>query len=182
MDDALSKRDREFMAAIGYCVTAWGSIDDMLFAICWACLGCTRERASIVYFRITSISARCDLTNELLRTFLPVESDLEGQSDTTHWSQIVARLKELIIVRNRLAHQPVTTRIKYAVAGEMVAGDSLWETWPESHVSDYERASQLKKPALKYQDLEDHLNAVGKLSSDLLAFRCGPLLKYTPER
>ncbi|MEK7994703.1 MAG: hypothetical protein AAB403_12940 [Planctomycetota bacterium] len=181
---ALQKRGEEFMLMVGSCVTEWAAIDSELFHICWECIGCSKERAAIVYFRTPTIEARRTLTNDLLLTVLPKKVRPNGgkdHPDVIKWSEIMKELGNLLSVRNRIAHQPVSHKIEYAQAGTMRVDEPLWVSWFELHISEHER-SKVRQAGenrpLKLSDLEDHLMAIGKLSSEIFQFRLEVLSKY----
>ncbi len=173
----IQKRGEEFMLMVGSCVTEWATIDSELFHICWECLDCSKEQAAIVYFRTPTIEARRTLANDLLLTVLPKKERLNGgkdHADVVKWSEIMRDLGNLLRIRNRIAHQPVSHKIEYARAGIMRVGDPLWVSWFESHVSEHERPKARQageNRPLKLSDLEDHLMAIEKLSGELFQFR-----------
>src|SRR3982074_2549505 len=48
---AIQHLTEEFSLQVGACITRWADIEEELFEICVACLGCGPERAAIGYFR-----------------------------------------------------------------------------------------------------------------------------------
>ena len=165
----LQQRGEEFMMTLGMCVTEWAGIDEQLFHICQRCLGCTQEQAAIVYQRTTTIGARRQLVSDLLATLLPKRADQGKHSqDVALWAAVNKTMIDLLPIRNRLAHQPVSKRERHAIASIFRAGEPLWDFWFESHAHDFDGRSS---EPLKLADLQDHLAAVNKLSSELYKFR-----------
>lgn len=71
----------EFHAWVGYCITAWAGIDQRLFEIFWQILACSKNHASVIYYRINSMDTRLNLVDELVETTFPKRKSGEHKPD-----------------------------------------------------------------------------------------------------
>ncbi len=184
----------EFFHMIGSCIVEWSSVEDRLFFICTLCLGCTKERGAIVYYKTPTIEARRTLADELVRTVLPKRARASGghdHVDLVAWTDLFQRIRKLLEVRNKIAHHPVRPRFKppnrsavlNSAAFNTVAfnepgeiGDSWFELYPGPN--ELARGKSYSATPLKISDLKEHLLAVNALSTDLNVFLLGTLAKH----
>src|SRR2546421_3776939 len=68
----------EFYMYVGLCITAWAKVDEELFDILVDVLGTTRQLGSIIYYRITMLSGRLALVDELTLSVLPKSEKKNG--------------------------------------------------------------------------------------------------------
>ena len=181
----------EFFTWLGKCITAWAQVEDHLFEICLHSLGATKPRVAIVYYRTPTLDARLKLTDELVRTVLPARDPPDGghdHPDTKKWSQLRRQIAELLPVRNRMAHHPVTYKdlgrmqvlgIAGFVSGEGVALPVI-ASWYESDVSEAEklRGKHEDIKPLTAPDLSRHRVSVESIIKQLDLFRARVLSKY----
>ncbi len=173
----------EFHMMVGYCIAEWARVEDKLFQICQRCLGCSPQRAAIVYFRTPTIRSRLELTDELIRTVLPNLKKKAGDQDHPDlklWTKLLKDFKEPLEIRNRMAHHPVWFHL---VSGSDPANLSMPEWYFFIHISNQERQRGRPKELspsdpLIIADLKSHLNAVGKLKDRLHNFLYNMLEKH----
>jgi hypothetical protein len=181
----------EFLLMLGNCITQWASVEEELFEICLACLGCARGRAAIVYYKTPSIDARLNLVDELVATVLPRRQHRSGghdHADLKIWKVIQKEFRSLLQTRNRLAHHPVGPRTlsrggfgaSAATALGIPAPELSTSTWFEVYISQNERLRErsAELPPLRIDDLWDHLVSTNKVSGSLHRFRYEILLKH----
>jgi hypothetical protein len=156
---------------VGNCITAWAKVEEHLFKICAKSLGVTDERAAIVYYRTPTLEARLQLTDELVRTALPKRERKSGghdHPDVKKWDQLRKDIGNLLPVRNRIAHHPITP--KKIDTGGLGMLDKM--SWYEIYVSDAERLRgrhEDTKP-LMTPDLSAHRLAVHGVTRRLELF------------
>lgn len=180
----------DFFAWLGKCITAWARVEDHLFEICVHSLGATKQRTAIVYYRTPTLDGRLNLTDELVRTVLPIREKKRGghdHEDVLAWKKVRNEITSLLPTRNRLAHHPVLEKqaiqvsVPYAVPISSAASDLLGGfSWYESYVSDAERLRgrhEDVKP-LTAPDLSSHRVDVEMLITTLEIFRIHVLAKY----
>jgi hypothetical protein len=176
----------EFSLMVGNCISQWAHVQDELFDICWRCLGCPKEKASIVYFRTPTIEARMTLVDDLVHSVLPKRVKKSGghdHDDLKLWKDIVTDFKDLLQPRNQIAHHPVFFRSPLFPgpnAGSPPKDET--ESWFEIYVSQNERLrkrSKAYKPML-VSDLRDHLIAVNLIIDRLSRFLYQILRQYVP--
>jgi len=56
----------EFHMWVGYCITAWAEVDDVLFCIFRDCVG-PSEQCAIIYYKTPGLEARFSLIDEIVR-------------------------------------------------------------------------------------------------------------------
>jgi hypothetical protein len=138
----------EFFEMIGNCIAEWANVEDVLFNICWQCLGSSKEVAAVVYYRTSTIDGRMTLIDELVKLTLPKRERRSGgkdHADVRLWNKIEADFGKLKEQRNQIAHHPVTVQQRHFAAGDPV-GKPLVESWFELYVSEVERLRE-KDPA-----------------------------------
>jgi hypothetical protein len=162
------KAGDEFILMLGNCITEWSNVEHWLFQICHKALGSEQIKTAIVYYRTPSIDARLSLTDELVRATLPRHAPgAQPHPDLRLWQDTLKEFKDLLPVRNRLAHHPVRVnqRTRFAESIET-------EVWFESYISQTEslrgRASDLKP--LRKDDLFAHLKLVNGLTTRIHNF------------
>jgi hypothetical protein len=176
------KHGDEFMMMVGSCITEWAAIEGALFAICWRCLACTKEKAAIVYYCSPSIEARMNLVDELVRSTLPKKERASGGHDHPHvtlWRRIKKKFADLKGFRTRIAHQPVTM-FNYMARqddGSVVVGG---DPWFEIYMSENEaaRGKRLELKPITINELHRHLQMVNQLTTDLHQFLRNTLPSY----
>jgi hypothetical protein len=100
----------EFHMYVGWCITAWGKVEDQLFSICEKSLGLKKQQASIIYYRTPNIKTRLELVDELILSLLPNPMRKSGghpNKDVLAWRDLVTETRALMEVRNRIAHSTV---------------------------------------------------------------------------
>ena len=179
----------EFYMYVGLCITAWAEVEEELFDICTAVLGTTRERASIVFYRLPLLSVRLALVDELVLSALPRRKKKDGGHDHTDvktWKELKVEIEGLFGTRSRIAHHPVEHGVafKYRESGEFVPigrpvpiEQTTFETSYWLYVSQGERLrgrhEDLK--ALKADDLSLHCQHVQRLAKQVNYFRAAKL-------
>jgi hypothetical protein len=172
----------EFHMMLGYCIAAWADVDDLLFRIFRDCVGPTLQCA-IIYYKTPGLEARFSLTDEIVRSVLPKKKPgAHDHPSVKTWDKTIKVRQELLAMRRRIAHHPVTMQIKYSSPsmfgvtplGRMRLGASVERisSSPELYATQHEklRRRSADLPALRLKDLEDHLIAVGALADGLLRF------------
>src|SRR5690348_18282793 len=92
-DDFVTDQDEnQFYAAVGRAITTWAQVEDVLFAITFSILGCSRERAAIVFYRTPTIDSRLTLTNDLIDSFFPKhEGGDKPDARVKRWREKIGR-------------------------------------------------------------------------------------------
>jgi hypothetical protein len=178
----------DFFTWVGKCITSWAGVEDHLFEICVQSLGATKQRTAIVYYRTPTIDARLKLTDELVRTVLPRREKEDGghdHADVKIWESLRKKIVDLLPIRNRLAHHPVTNK---KIVPEPTGDDAVsiavsrltTLSWYESYVSDAERlrGGHEKAKPLMAPDLSNHRIAVEMIINELEIFRTHVLSKH----
>jgi hypothetical protein len=184
---ALLEAADEFHMWIGMCISLWATIEARIFRICWKSLGCSEERAAIVYFRTPSLDTRMALTQELVESVLPKTA--AGQPlhpDLSAWNEIVRTFHDLKRVRNRIAHHPVTHKTEpgalamFPPLGGLPFDPNEMDYWFENYVSQEERlrGRHTQMLPLGIEDLKAHYLATFGLTKQLDAFLEGRLPPY----
>ena len=182
---------------VGYCVTAWAKIEEELFGILHDILGCSLERAAIVYYRQPTVSVRLGLVDEVSRTALPKrerESGGHDHEDLREWTRIRGSITELLETRSRIAHHPVNHGVALR---DRKTGEVKPIPWRSTiKLDDFEfynsyaiymseaerlrgRKSQQKR--LVTDDLSRHAVSVQKIADELKIFRTRTLRRHLQE-
>jgi len=130
----------EFHMYVGFCITAWGKVEEQLFRICVNCLGTSDEIAAIVYYRTPTINARLNLLDELVKARLPKKERKSGghdHVDVKQWNDVCKDVTKLLTTRNRVAHHPVTDR--HAFGDPTEVGVFGLKTWLEIYMGEHEQ-------------------------------------------
>jgi hypothetical protein len=158
--------EREFYEAVGRAITNWANLEDVLFSITHEILNCTEEQAAIVFYQHNTLTGRLTLTHNLVRSHFPEKED-DAQPDIrlTQWSDLYAKVRNLISFRNDLAHHSV---------GPILAVDenNEFKITPASHKT---YAAQLTKKDMSAHihciaDVREHMLVVSNLVQDFRNF------------
>jgi len=165
---------------IGQCIAAWARADDELFGIFRDCLG-PYEQSAIIYYRTPGLDQRFSLTDELVRSVLPKRVKKSGGHDhpsVTAWNKAKDGYQELLAVRRRIAHHPVTIRWRPFAVGDPI--NTPPPSWFEIYISQHEqlREKSADIPPLRIEDLRKHLAAVERLRERLHHFYHDVLIKH----
>lgn len=165
---------REFHEQVGKCITEWAWIEGELFELCSLSLKTSLKCASIVFQRTPSLEGRINLTDELIRTFLP--SPQKGGKTHEHvkeWDGIISQIRKLLPERNAVAHAPVGAALTMNLEVRKGAGTvSGVKTWLQTFKRPYELArGTVRQQHIKIEDLQRHALAVENLIKRISAFR-----------
>jgi hypothetical protein len=174
---------------LGYCISAWADVDELLFRIFRDCIG-PYEQCAIIYYKTPGLEARFSLTDEIVKSVLPKK--LPGEHDhpsVQAWNRTISGRDELLGTRRRIAHHPVAVRMRIhgsSMLGQMQVGVTPLGSmgtrfsWVELYMSEHEklRGRKADLPPIKYEDLEKHYYGdVGDLANRLLSFVIDVLTK-----
>jgi hypothetical protein len=175
-DMPLDEREPQFYRWVGICIKEWAKIENSLFEICNFLLKTHRRYVAVVYYRTPTIDARLTLTEELVRMILPQRKRKDGghdHPDVTTWRNIVTNLRDLLPVRNLMAHAPVSVQHHSEPFVTADGVEALMEksTWLQIATSWHE--SLRGKPPNCIQDLElpYHFKKISAAGFDLEKFR-----------
>ena len=110
----LDQQRKDFYQLVGQCIKAWATVEGKLFEVCELLLKTRPHFVSVIFFRTPTISARLDLTNELLTVRFPNIKQGNQEIDQPvmlEWKYIKAEINRLLPQRNSLAHDPVIRNI-----------------------------------------------------------------------
>jgi hypothetical protein len=177
----------EFMAMIGNCITEWANVDEALFAICWRCLGCTKEKAAIVYYRSPTIDARMTLIDELVKSSLPKtdppsRTHVHDHADVKRWDSIEGQFRRLQGTRRRIAHQPVimtlgSFRDDY---NNPAISDPSFAIYMSQSEAARGRSADLNTRPLTINDLHLHLQKLNLITEELYQMLRNVLPRHMP--
>lgn len=157
----------EFFRRMGMCFAQWAIVEQFLVATCWKCLNTHLDLASIVYFSTGQLDRRITLVDELVRATLPRRSRKDGghdHADVRKWEAVREEIRDLLKIRNRIAHHPVTSsipdqsnpdRTRLQIEQSFAEGMRPFRTAPEPLFQD---------------DLEQHLIKVQSAVKSLVVF------------
>jgi hypothetical protein len=175
-----------FHMMIGYCIGAWADVDDALFQVFRECLG-PLDQSAIIYFKTPGLDVRFSLTDEIVRSVLPEPERKDGghkHEDVLAWENTIKGHQDLLHTRRRIAHHPAAIRHDGGLAGFLLIGvPTPLPSWYEIYMSEHEklRGKKADAPALRIEDLERHIEAVGDLGDRLRAFLSDVLLRPAEE-
>jgi hypothetical protein len=182
---------QEFYMYVGLCITAWAKVEDELFDICATVLGCTQERASIVYYRTPAVSARLELADELVLSALPrrVGNGGHEHEDVKRWKALKKDLLGLTATRRKIAHQPVNHAVamRFRDTGELIPvgqpvpiGNLSFENTYWIHTSSAEglRGRDSGHRPLKTDDLSVHCTQLELIAPKIRNFRAAILQRH----
>jgi len=174
---------------VGYCITAWAEVDDVLFCIFRDCVG-PSEQCAIIYYKTPGLEARFSLIDEIVRSVLPKKSPGEhDHPNVLAWNKAIKDRDELLGTRRRIAHHPVAVRMDIyrrgtfnsAPFGRMPIGatGAAKFSWVELYMSSHEkmRGRRSDLPPLRLEDLKKHYDEVGTMAARLLGFLINALSK-----
>jgi len=185
--------DEKFHLQLGFCITTWAAIEDLLFTICLKILNTTDQRASIVYYRIPTLDTRLKLIDELALSALPKRERKSGghdHPDVILWAKMRKRIENQLGTRRRIAHHPVLpmtamkVRVTKDMMGELVKRLEIRHiettTWFEIYASEAERlrGRDADTSPLKIDDLKNHCMQVRALVDQLDDFISKTLAKH----
>jgi hypothetical protein len=159
--------EERFFAAVGKAITRWADLEDVLFKITHGILGCSRERAAIVFYRTPTIDARLTLTADLIASFLPRHAPGDQpDSIMKQWKELEKDVRDRLQTRNRLAHHP-------AGAVVLISPTDDWSIVTGSYPSEGERLRkrQEEPQPLVIEEVRTHIQVVGRLISCLDNFQ-----------
>jgi hypothetical protein len=155
------------------------------------------RQAAIVYYRTPTLDARIQLTDELIRTVLPERHEQQGghdHEDVQTWNRVRKEIADILPIRNRLAHRPVSNRTVFhgvlpgatpldpeaVISGVGAVADLFRFSWFESYVSEAEklRGRHEDIQPLTTPDLSTHRVDVARAITLLEMFRKHVLSKY----
>ena len=172
----------EFYMFIGNCVSAWAGVEDELFQVCWRVLRCAPEHAAIVYYRTPNLDARLTLATELVGSVLPKRNPPSGghdHPDVRVWRDIETEFRGLLRVRNRIAHHSVWPTYRMESSDDLMTAPITISGFELYYSRHEELRGRIAGPALRLEDLKNHLNATAILTSRLHHFLHDVLLPYT---
>ena len=186
----------EFYMYVGLCITAWAKVDEELFDILVDVLGTNRELTSIIYCRITMLSGRLGLVDELTTSVLPKpEKKIGGHHHAlvVGWTNLKKEVEGLFSTRTQIAHHPVDNKLtfRYRESGEIVpAGISIpidqtvWENSYSIYVGQSERLRGRHEQAkpLTADELSLHCRQVQAAAEKLKQFRAAHLVPHLARR
>jgi hypothetical protein len=171
LPEAWQKLSDEFHMTMGYCIAAWAQVDNELFRIFADCMALT-DHSAIIYYRTPGLDVRFGMADEIVKTTLLPSWERPGHGDPRikAWKAATKGVRDLLSVRRRIAHQPVTPRQEPFRCG-MPLGERA-PSWYEIHVSRHERLrdNAAKLPPLTITDLRKHRAEVAMLTDRLAAF------------
>jgi hypothetical protein len=107
--------ETRFYAALGRAITNWAELEDVLFRMVHVILGCTQERAAIVFFRTPTLESRLTLTSDLVDSFFSKHAPGEQPDPRIKsWKAISKQIRDQVPTRNHLAHHPVEPILEFA--------------------------------------------------------------------
>jgi len=161
----------EFHMVMGYSIAAWAQVENELFRIFADCMG-LEDHSAVVYYRTPGLDVRLSMVDEIVRTTLLPSWERPGNADPRikAWKAATKGFRDLLSVRRRIAHHPVTPRQEHRRFG-MRFGEAA-PSWYEIHVSQNERMrhNAAKLPPLTIDDLNRHWAEVEKLTDRLARF------------
>jgi hypothetical protein len=154
-----------FLRAVGLCVTQWAFVDRQLFRLFRFGLGTSTHRAAIMYYDQQSIGRRLNSVDTLLKSAF---EHPDNKSWLEEWQQFHARTKDMLPIRNVIAHQPVR-RVGQSDGKKAIYVYGVY-------LEPYQRFLKKSvkglngKDALQTEDLIKHSLEVLGLENDLKAF------------
>lgn len=173
MSEAATKAKAEadkFYALVGRCITIWAHVETHLFRSFVTALEAPRHKAAVVFRRSPTMDSRLKLTSEVVEFALPSRQSNGGKTHPLmrKWQTLLARLNELMPVRNQIAHDPVeywSGPVELDAWGENVM-DFTWLNYKTKEFS-----KEAHDSTLIIDDLENHLKWVGELEAQIKQFR-----------
>jgi hypothetical protein len=163
----------EFYMMAGQCISEWAATDDVLFLLCHRVLQCAVEHAAIVYFRTPTLDARLTLVSDLIRSVIPKprRDGEHAHPDQKTWDKIADDFRDLLSMRNRIAHEPVWPTFRAGYDEEFQA-HRIFISGFELYASAHERSrGRAEKPPLRIDELRSHLFATNQIAGRIQGFR-----------
>ena len=154
-----------FLRSVGLCVTQWAFVDRQLFRLFRFGIGASTHRAAILYYDQNTIGRRVGQINNLLK------SAFEGPDSENwlkNWEGLHQRLRDLLPIRNVIAHQPVQ-RLGTSDGTKAIYVYAIYLE-PYARYLKRSRTVHRDKESLNTDDLIQHSNDVNALESDLREF------------
>lgn len=170
-----------FFSLVGYCITEWARVDDELFRIFQHCVG-NPKQCAIIFYRTPGIDIRIALTDEIVRSVLPLKDRKSGGHDhpsVKAWSEAIRGYKPLLSVRRRIAHQPADFRIPGLIEGQDLDDNAV----PifEIYTGKNERLRKNDDQPLKHAELFKHFMETKRFARRLAEFYHHTLIKRPTE-
>lgn len=70
-------QDDQFHKMVGFCITEWAHVDELIFDIFHQCVGPLKQCA-IIYYRTPGLEMRLGLTDEIVKAVLPKPARKSG--------------------------------------------------------------------------------------------------------
>lgn len=154
-----------FLRSVGLCVTQWAFVDRQLFRLFRFGIGAPTHRAAILYYDQNTIGRRVGQINNLLK------GAFEGPDNENwlkNWEGVHQRLRDLLPIRNVIAHQPVQ-RLGTSDGTKAIYVYAIYLE-PYARYLKRSRNVHRDKESLNTDDLIQHSNDVNALESDLREF------------
>jgi hypothetical protein len=158
----LDEQRKDFYQLIGQCIKAWATVEGKLFDICEILLQTRPHFVSVIFYRTPTISARVDLTHELLAVRFPKARQGNQEVDQPvmlEWKDIKTEITRLLPQRNSLAHDPVIMNINVRTPNSF-----------ETATSPKERLRGKEAKRVEHTGLRPHLSDVNGISLRLENF------------
>jgi len=169
----------EYHMMMGYCIAEWATIDESLFRIFRDCIG-PYEQSAILYYRIRGLETRLQATDEIVKSVLTKHNAGNHRHiNVKMWNRIMDRFPDLLSVRRRIVHQPVSIQFlpnrRVTMPSVNTEVFARYYAAPEplfkSYMSRHEELRDRKKPnPLHVNDLQNHVRQLRDISVDLLRF------------
>lgn len=171
---------QRFYAALGEAIAEWANLEDILFRVSHGILGCSKERAAIVFYRTPTLDSRLALTHDLIVSHLPRHQAGEQPDFRLKlWNEIRSRIRAQLPTRNHLAHHPVEL-IMEIVPGDGAQSAILIKHGTRTSPSELSRKRQDEPDLHTINDVASHRRSVLRLLNDLRNF-WGTYLPEQPE-
>ena len=162
---SIFKQRVQFSNSVRVCVTQWAFVDRQLFRLFRFGIGASTHRAAILYYDQNTIGRRAGQINNLLRSAF---EGLGNENWLKAWESLHQRLRDLLPIRNVIAHQPVQRT--GTSDGEKAVYVYAIYLEPYARYLKKSRNVHRDKESLKTEDLIQHSNDVATLESDLHDF------------
>lgn len=154
-----------FLRSVGLCVTQWAFVDRQLFRLFRFGIGASTHRAAILYYDQNTIGRRAGQINNLLKSAF---EEPGNENWLKAWESLHQRLRDLLPIRNVIAHQPVQ-RMGTSDGQKAIYVYAIYLEPYARHLKK-RRNVHGDKQSLKTEDLIQHSNDVAALESDLHDF------------
>jgi hypothetical protein len=184
-DSQMQKAGDEFHMMMGYCISQWAHIDELLFQIFQSCVGPIKQCA-IIYYRQPGIEIRQGLVDEIVLATLPAhKSGKHPHSALKAWKKFKSEWSDLISVRRRIAHHGVWIRsgTMNVTLGTQTLGTIPVPTSFALYANHHERMRGRKsdQDVLTIKELKKHYKDMKALREQIHNFIYGHLKPYLLE-